>query len=342
MELDEILQESLKLMEEEFYKNDFKFSYSSLNKLMWSPAAFYQIYVLGNKEERMDAHLVQGKMIHCLLLEEQKFNDYFIISPSSLPTGNTKTVIDSVYRHYIEVSRNGDERTELPEFDGAIIDILKNMNLHQSLKTDQQRIDKIVTPEAISYWQFLKTKGNKILINQEDYDFCKNAVDLIKTDPVICKLIGCNVSEFDNIEVHNELPIECKINDKKFGLKGIVDNIVVDHTEKMIYINDVKTTSKDLKDFPETVEFYNYGMQAAIYATLVGVKFMELVNNDYSIKFNFVVIDRMFQVYPFNVTENTLETWFNKLMSNLEKAEWHMTNKRFDLPYEFANGSIKL
>lgn len=342
MELDQILQESLKLMEEDFYKAPFKFSYSSLNKLMWSPGAFYQIYILGNKEERMDAHLVQGKIIHCLLLEEAKFDNYFIISPSTLPTGNTKTVIDAVYRHYIEVSRNGDERTELAEFTNAILDVLKDVNLHQSLKTDEQRIDKIITPDAISYWSFLKNKGNKILISQEDYTFCKNAVDLIKTDKYICSLIGCDVTEFDNKEVYNEVLLECKVNDKSFGLKGILDNIVLDHDKKMIYINDVKTSSKDLKDFPESVEYYNYWMQAAIYVTLVTVKYIHLLHQGYQVRFNFVVIDRMFQVYAFPVKENTLESWFDRLSRCLDKAEWHYTNKRFDLPYEFATGSITL
>ena len=343
MDLDEILQESLKIMEDDFYKKEFKFSYSSLNKLIWSPAAFFQVYVLGNKEEKMDSHLIQGKIIHCLLLEEEKFNNYFIVSPDTLPTGSTKAVLDSVYRHYIELSRNGDERTELPEFTGAILDVMKEMNYYQTLKTDQQRLDKIITSETLSYWEFLKNKGAKILIDKSDYDFCKNAVDLIKTDQAICKLIGCSVSEFDNIEVLNEILLECNINDKPFGLKGIVDNIVINHDEKIVYINDVKTSSKDLKDFPDSVEYYNYGLQAAIYSTLVGVKYANLIHNDgYTVKFNFVVIDRMYQVYPFEVSENTLTTWFNKLTHALDRAEWHYRNKRFDLPYEFANNAVRL
>lgn len=342
MELDAIIQESMEIMEKEFYANPFKFSYSSLNKLMWNPQAFYQTYVLGNREERTDAHLVNGKIIHCLLLEPQKFDQHFIVSPSNLPTGSTKTVIDTVYRHARELQLNGDERTEFTDFSDAVLDVLKDINLHQSLKTDQQRIDKIYTAEAINYWNFLKIKANKTLIDQESYEFCKTSVDLIKQDKQLCNLIGCNITEFDTREVFNEIQLDCGINDKSFGLKGIIDNLVFDHDNKMIYINDVKTTSKDLKDFPETVEFYSYWMQAAIYNTMVAVKYMNLIDAGYKMKFHFVVIDRSYNVYPFPVSDNTMNTWFTKLTEVLDKADWHYQNRNYMLPYEFAVGSVTL
>ena len=342
MELDQIILESMSMMENEFYKNKFNFSYSSLNKLLWNPQSFYQTYVLGNREEKDDAHLINGKVIHALLLEEAKFLDNFIISPANLPTGNLKKVIDSVYRHYIELNRNGDTRTELAEFEGAILDVMRDMNYFQNLKTDQQRLDKVITPEAISYWGFLRNKGNKTLIDQESYDFCKNAVDLIKVNKQVCNLIGCDVTEFDDREVLNEISLSCEIIDRSFGLKGIVDNLILDHSKKVIYINDIKTTSKDLKDFPESVEYYNYWLQAAIYVTLVGIRYMSLIDSGYRIEFNFVVIDRNFQVYPFLVKESTLEYWFSKLTECLEKANWHYQNKSYDLPYEFALNKITL
>jgi len=339
----DLATESVKLLEQEFYSKKFEFSYSSLSKLLWNPVVFHQLYVLKMKEEKTEAHLVHGKIIHALLLEQDKFNDLFVISPGVLPTGNTRTVVDVVFRHYEELKRNGDQRTELSEFDQAILDVLKDMNLHQALKTDQQRLDKIMTSDAINYWNFLKTKGNKTLIDQQTYDFCKNAVDLIKQDELICEIIGCNVTEFDNKEVYNELPLTAEINGKPFGIKGIIDNIVVDHDKKLIHINDIKTTSKDLKDFPESVEYYNYWMQAAIYTTLVVTKFFDYIHNrGYSVEFRFVVIDRMYNVYPFLVTQKTLEAWLPKFIDTLNKAEWHYVNKRYDLPYDFAMRKVVL
>jgi hypothetical protein len=336
------MQESAELLENNFYSQKFYFSYSSLNKLMWNPAVFYQQYVLGLKEERTDAHLVQGKIVHALLLEEEKFNDHFIISPSKLPGDSVKVVIDRVFAHHQELAQNGDTRTELLHFDQAILDVMVDMNYHQSLKTDQQRLDKIISAESTSYWSFLKTKGNKTLIDQDSYDFCKNAVELIKTNKELCSLIGCNTTEFDNVEVFNELPLTVEYAKAEFGLKGIIDNVVINHDKKIIFINDIKTTSKDLKDFPETVEFYSYWLQAVIYCTMIGIKYKDLLESGYQMKFHFVVIDRAFQTYSFLVTESTLNNWLDRMNKVLEAANWHYQNKRYDLPYNFATGSVVL
>ena len=54
--------------EEEFYANkNFAFSYSSLNKLLFSPSLFYKDYILQDREIRTDKHLVEGKLVHCLV-----------------------------------------------------------------------------------------------------------------------------------------------------------------------------------------------------------------------------------------------------------------------------------
>jgi len=340
--MEEITLDDILNMENAFYTKPFRFSYSSLNKLMWNPQAFYQMYVLGNREEKTESYLVNGKIVHALLLEEEKFNDQFSVSPTNLPTGNTRVLVDRIYAHAKELQASGDTRTEFVDFSDAVLDVLVDMNLHQSLKTDQQRLDKIFTVEAINYWNFLSSSNGKTIIDKESYDFCKTGVDMIKLNKDICELIACKTNEFSNIEVFNELYLEADLNNKPFGIKGIIDNLVIDHDKKTINVNDIKTTSKELKDFPESIDFYNYWMQAAIYASIVGMKYTHLVDQGYIFNFNFVVIDRNYQVYPFKVTQKTMNVWFDKLIQAMDKAEWHYKNKNFTLPYDFATGAVSL
>lgn len=342
MELNAILEETMKSHEKDFYNKKFYFSYSSLNKLLWNPQTFYQMYVMGLREEKLDAHLVQGKVIHCLLLEPAKFKEQFIISPANLPTGNLRTVIDRVYYHHLELASSGDERTKLEEFKDAILDIMRDMNYFQNLKTDQQRLDKILTEDAFNYWVFLKMRGDKTLIDQETLEFCQTAIEIVNTYKTVCDLIGCKITEFDNKEVFNELPLQVDLPDKQFGLKGIIDNIVIDHDKKLIYINDIKTSSKDLKDFTESIEYYSYWMQAVIYCSLVGMNYNDLLEKGYQLTFHFIVIDRNYHCYPFHVSENTLSNWFDRLREVIEKADWHYTNRDYTLPYDFAKGKVIL
>lgn len=342
MELESIMQESIEVLEKDFYKKKFYYSYSSLNKLIWNPQVFYQMYVLGLKEEKLEQHLLQGKLIHLLLLEPEMFNEEFMVTPGKLPTDSLRQVVDRVFRHYQELTRNGDDRTELVQFDGAILDVMRDMNYFQNLKTDQQRLDKVITPETISYWQFLQTKGNKTLVDPETVKFCQDAVEIIKTNNQVCNLIGSNITDFDNKEVINEQYMQIDLPNQVYGLKGIIDNLVIDHDNRIIFINDIKTTSKDLKDFPESIEYYSYWLQAVIYMIMIGQVYADLISSGYQVKFHFVVIDRAFQSYAFAVSEETLNKWLDRFTDCIKKAEWHYQNRSYELPYDFAQGLVVL
>ena len=83
--------------EENFYKKKFHFSYSGFNKLLFAPSAFYKHYILNQREDRMEQHLIEGSLLHCLLLEEDKFDEKYVVSPVNLPGDSIKNVVDKVF-----------------------------------------------------------------------------------------------------------------------------------------------------------------------------------------------------------------------------------------------------
>ena len=95
-------------------------------------------------------------------------------------------------------------------------------------------------------------------------------------------------------------------------------------------------------DFPETVDFYKYWLQAAIYVILVGKNVDEKIAQTYKISFKFVVIDKYDQTYAFDVSSNTLNQWTDNLHKLLEIVNFHYTECRYDLPYEFITRSVTL
>ena len=83
-------------------------------------------------------------------------------------------------------------------------------------------------------------------------------------------------------------------------------------------------------------------MQAVIYITLVMKNMEEKVSN-YKINFNFVVIDNYDQIYVFDVSNPTKGDWYALFeLEILKIADYHYTNKDYNLPYEFANGNVIL
>lgn len=331
---------------EEFYSKPFSFSYSSLNKLMWDPTQFYAMYILGIRDERMTEEMIKGQVIHALLLEEDKFKEKFVVSPTNLPKDKAKLVIDRVFQKHEQLTKDDPSlfyTLKLDNYQTEILEVMREIDYYQNLKTDDQRLAKVITTESFTYWDIQIVRDTKTVIAQEMYDFCKAATDVIKLRSDIIHLLGLDyVAEVDNMEIYNEQMMECPLKGYNFGLKGILDNIKIDHNAKTIYINDVKTTSKELKDFSESIEYFQYWLQAAIYLTMVSYNFQHLVDAGYQIKFHFITIDRNFKCYAFPVSERTLETWFTKMVETLDKAAYHYDNRRFELPYEFDKALVTL
>jgi hypothetical protein len=332
-------------LEQEFYSKPFYMSYSGLNKMLFSPMLWYKHYVLQQREEKVESYLIDGKVIHTLLLDDGSFDKNFILLPSTLPTGNSRLVIDKVFEKHKEhiLSSFGTIGT-LDDFGKDILDILKQINLHQALKTNEQRFAKIITEETTSYFEFLKSRGKRDLIDSETLQRCNEAVDILRNDSRTGDLLGLYKSEMENIEMFNEieLSMDKDITQLSFGLKGIADSIQVNHDKKCIYINDLKTTGKTISDFEETIKFYNYNLQAAVYHRLVRHHYKSILKDDWTLHFNFIVIDKYNQVYCFEVSKSTLSLWDDELKKKLLEADWHYKNKQYNLPYKFATSQVIL
>jgi hypothetical protein len=325
----------------QFYNSDFYFSYSSINKLLYSPAAFYKHYILNQREDMVDAHLVAGKVVHCLLLEPDKFNDEFIVIPSNLPKDNNRLLVDEVFKVF---QSQPDTDLTLADFPDSIINVLLGINLHQSLKNDEGRIAKMVTEQNTQYFEFLKVKQGKTIVDQTTLDTAKESVELLRQHETVRSLMQLDNDKDENIKIYNEEGVQLKSSKYKFGFKGILDNVVMDYNTKTIFINDLKTTGKAIQDFPDSVQYYKYWIQAVMYKQLSLGKYLKDLPDklDWKVVITFIVIDRANLIYPFQVSDETLKVWEEEFKNILTVVDYHYTNKDFTLPYELATGNVKL
>ena len=143
--------------EEEFYANkNFAFSYSSLNKILFSPSLFYKDYILKDREIKTDKHLIEGKLIHCLVFEPENLNKKFNIVPGKSPSDSVRKVLKNMSIHTSSIKLSDVK-------DSVILNSLKEMNLYQSLKADEARISKIKTLDNEPYWKFLSNSAIDVI-----------------------------------------------------------------------------------------------------------------------------------------------------------------------------------
>ena len=325
-----------KIKEDLFYKEEFSFSYSSLNRLLFSPKLFYRDYILKERELKMEKHLIEGRLIHLLLLEPDRFDEEFRVVPTRIPSDSLRKVLHDISQHT--------DLTELSIVDDKIIlQSLKNVGLYQSLKDESKRITKVRTTECEDYYGFKTNSTGLEVIDNDMLTRATERVDIIKSNKDVMALLMEQGTDWDldHIQVYNEKKLNCDLNDYKFGLKGIIDKYIIDDEAETITIVDLKTTAKPLNDFAETVDYYNYWLQAAIYTLLV-IKNVDEKQQKYKIIFKFVVIDKYDQVYVFPVLDETLNRWISNLGKVLEEANYHYSERNYDLPYAFAKGDVIL
>jgi hypothetical protein len=327
---------------DKFYKNDFYFSYSGLNKLLFSPQLFYSHYILNEREDSTDPHLVGGRVLHCLLLEPDKYNEYFISMPGKIPTESQRKIITNILTKHLNIENNS---LDLNDYSNDILTELATANLYQSLKTDQSRLDKILTKENQEYFEFLKNKQDKTLVDEPTLQACKKQLEVLKRNDDVRSLLQLDKTEEDtHIETYTELHLKMEHPKLPFGLHGVIDSITIDKESKTLFINDLKTTGKSIQNFPEAIEYYKYWIQGAIYFLLAADKFLKDLPDahEWKIKITFIVIDKYNLTYPFQVSEETMSKWNVDFVEIMDIAKWHYENKRYDLPYDLANGNFKL
>ena len=338
------------IKEGEFYSSPFYFSYSSLNRLLYAPSIFYKEYILKEREIRLDAHLIEGKLIHYLVLDSAQFDDKFIIAAENLPTANVKDIVDVVY------AVTGNSEYGLEDHKEVILAAMRETNFYQNLvddkkadkdgvqKTgDEKRLDKILTDQSVQYYEFLKKKANRDIIDASTLDKCTKAAEAIKANQKIVSLLGLDgIHDTSSFGIYNELELMSPLEGFNFGLKGIIDNMVVDVKTKTVRINDLKTSSKSISDFPESIEYWRYWLQAAVYKKLAKEFLKDVIDDSWVIEFNFIVIDKYNQVYPFKVSDTTMDKWTDQTIECLNEGAYHYDTRDFTLPYKFVAGDVLL
>ena len=336
------------LVEAAFYEKPFSFSYSSLNMLLTAPRAFYKEYVLGQKDDEFKKYLLEGTLLHYLVLENEGFDNKFIVAGDNLPSDNTIDVIKHIYNLCVE---GGDMTLGLIDFKQEILDYLVKINLHQSLKDtkdglgDDKRIAKIIDTTSEEYFEFLKKKENHVIIDSATLDAAAKRAEIVKANSEMRNLLGMDiVPDGRTFGVYNELPIEITAKDTglPFGFKGTLDNMVIDVKNKLVRINDFKTTSKDLTGFKDSIDFWNYWLQAAMYRRLVTHFLKGIINDEWTIEFRFLVFDKYDQLYSFEVTPETMTEWMSQMEQVITEARYHYETHEYSLPYDFAMGNVKL
>lgn len=283
-----------------------------------------------------------GSLVDDLLVDKVTNNnlckDLYVVYDDNKPTATLGTLCDIIIDNYDKV----------PDMN-TVLKIVKHNGFWSNIKTEDKLISNFDKNE---FWDYvtikLKTK-DKIVVTQKENQDAQECVSLLLNHKHTHHLFN------NNFENHYQYKFEYYY--KGFHLRGIIDKMSIDHKNKIVYMEDIKTGSSRADEFTKSFIKYCYYFQESVYVKAFDSICKQLGLIDYTLSpFKFIFVGRGEKVpHVFEISDK----WHNAAINgfttkagykykgldeNLDLVYYHWKNKLYDFSQEVYenNGSLIL
>jgi hypothetical protein len=328
----------LKISEKEYRALEID-SFSTIKDFVKDRKKYYRKYVLGEKirEDEVDG-MITGSLVDCLLFTPENFEDKFVLSKYSKPTGQMGKFVDELYERTIQCLVDGTVTRDFKDIaQDAYNDVKYDRNGQEvAFKRDtfEKVLAKFLDSDAEGYYQELRDSTDKDVVTSLDIDNAEKILTELRSNEVTCEVV--NATDNENVAVYNQLQYTFVLNGLE--VKMMADKVIVNHRLKVVRIYDLKVTW-NVEDFQRNffLKKYSY-LQAALYK--IGVaKWAEENYPGYSVdQFQFIVADSINYYNPLiYVVPETDMIMFNRgfyqggikypgLFELIDDIKWHKEN----------------
>ena len=283
-----------------------------------------------------------GSLVDDLLLDKVTNNDLckllYIVYDDNKPTATLGTLCDIIIDNY----------DKIPDKD-TVLKIVKHNGFWSNIKTEDKLISNF---DKVEFWDYVKIKletKDKIVVTQKESQDAEECVGLLLNHKHTYHLFN------NNFENHYQYKFEYHY--KGFHLRGIIDKLSINHIDKIVYMEDIKTGSSRADEFTKSFIKYCYYFQEAVYTKAFDNICEQLVLIGYTLApFKFIFVGRGEKVpHVFEISDK----WHNAaikgfttkagykykgLDENLDLIYYHWKNKLYDFSQEVYenNGSLIL
>jgi hypothetical protein len=245
-------------------------SSSSLKEFSMDRKKYFRKYILGEDVEDKDTQAATtGRVVETLLLEPEQFeNRFFMSSCVETPSALMLAFVNALYKFTKEATDDNGNVTRSFE------DISKDAYAESGFKIKYDAvISKFVGSDAEVYYNEMRTVKSKGLtvVTLNEVNNAEKIVEELRNNPVTKDIV--NLVSSPRYTVHNQLQVEgYEIDGMKF--KSMMDKVIVDHEEKVIWVYDLKCTWS-VENFLEEYYLYRRAYIQAYLYFWAATKFME-------------------------------------------------------------------
>lgn len=316
-----------------YYLDNSRVSRSTINDFKKSPKRFKD-RIDGKIPNESTPAMENGTMRHAYLLQPNEFKSMYKALDFVAPTSAQQKKFCA---DYIQSK--------------ATTAILKSVEALKSNYVTTGKTDEVIATTGLEmalklkdYIKWLRSNENgqktmtwsqfnSLKITKENVLLHKKAKELILTIP-----------DSPEIITHNEFHINWEYSDEnnlRVACKSLIDRLIIDHTNKVIKLIDIKTTIS-LSDFAASFEKYDYGQQMAFYWMAICWYFkheLKLDIEEYTNETYIVAIENgSNEVRVFTVPDQIILTKVTEITQVLAEMDWHFKSNLWDYTREYYEG----
>lgn len=329
----EIIPESIeliKLTDEEYFSNKYKdyISNSKLSLLNPDEEGSIEKYESGFDSKFSDSFELGGA-VHAIVLQPDEYK----ISDLHKPSGKLGVFVTEVLKcrqNGLDLSSSFKIASEKSDYYSSS---LSSTRLKKAIKTG--------LPFYLErYKKFENEKIQELYLSKANYDKYLMCLKGISDNPKFQNLIKPE-GFIQDPDVFNEYAIFCEADIffdevlvKRIKLKSKLDNFTIDHENKIITLNDLKTTGKPVNFFmgsnikkldeanneeliwvPGSFQKYRYYRQMGMYLWMLQVAIKKLYNYEYKYNVNMLVVETIpnFKSKVYKVSNADINKGLNEL-----------------------------
>lgn len=299
----------------------------------------FRKFLDGQLDEKPSKSFEIGTLIHEELLEPGKLD----IVPDSTPGPKTQDIIDALWnRLYQDVEQDNIDLLELSELSNETWEAVIPADFYPKY-TLQTKVNRIVR-EGSDYWKALYSNQGKKIVDPATWHIVQGCIESINLHPVAKELItGDGFGEYDEALAETEITFDVQWaaegeNEVTVPIKAKLDRILINHRDKRITLVDLKTTSKALGRFEETVAMYHYYRQLAWYRMCLQTAYPE-----YTVDDCYIVAVQTNKEYPsdvYKIDESYLRAGIKEYETLLDRIAFHMSRNNWGNAMETQMGCI--
>lgn len=210
-----------------------------------------------------------GRLLHCYVLQPEKFKQEYVIADVSKIEGLMGKFIE--YMAKLTCSSLGQSSLS-QETDYQLA-----YNLSGFKYPIKRVVEDFKKPENEAYYNFLVNNYGKIFVDPSEFKKIEGMAEALKSHKKASSLLGTAKNKIGDVcvnelEIYWEKSVETDTENEEeifIGCKSMVDRLVIDSVKKIAYIIDIKTTSKPVKTFKTAYKNYSYYRQLSFYKDAV-------------------------------------------------------------------------